>query len=359
MADNNQWSLELGGEVFSYATYGMIRDELVGMWRSNDDSVLILTKNPGKPDQQFLQTFLRKKSPGQPAVFCVETAANENGMVTRYELIMPDLNKVIALFRRYLERGTIDLSLFTPHPAHGLDISGVSRAAAEKTTFDFKKAIIQRIREDIRPFLKENGFVLLPSNTYIRERNGLMQIIYFQVRKTELRPWSYFMPVYLPRMGVVNWGIRDDHVDATLWGRNPYAGYGSVFCADRRDKAARDYRERALPRFYDLAQRIKDAIIPEMDRVSSAEKFAEILEERGFLWGRTVHPGQMMVDIAHQSGVQRVKTLQSAADDFIAKPLLEFIISAETDKMTDEEADQWFHEYCNRVRIKYKLPVIN
>ena len=108
----------------------------------------------------------------------------------------------------------------------------VAPAPQEPIPFDFKKEMNKRVREDIRPILKKNGFKMRKPKKYIRERNGLLQEISFEIHQSKLRTWSNFMPLYMPWLGVVNWGTSSSNVDTSLRGENPYAGYDDIGISD-------------------------------------------------------------------------------------------------------------------------------
>lgn len=48
----------------------------------------------------------------------------------------------------------------------------------EDRNFDFKKAQRELIRKELRPILYEYGFVLCRPTAYIRERRGLLRILF-------------------------------------------------------------------------------------------------------------------------------------------------------------------------------------
>lgn len=235
-------------------------------------------------------------------------------------------------------------------------------AAPEPVDFDFKKEIGKRIREDIRPFLKQNGFKMWKRNHYIRERNGLLQMICFEIRRDKLRTWSSFMPLCIPWLNVVRWGTCSSNVDITLQREDPYAGYNDIWCTDwPPEKVIPDYENITLPKFHALTASIKNAIMPEMDRVSSVDIFLDIVEAEEFLWGNKAFPADdLMIDIIRQTGTNRVKSIKAlaVARNFFPDPIYEHVMSTEINKMNDLEADEWFHDYCNRVREHCKLPII-
>lgn len=236
-------------------------------------------------------------------------------------------------------------------------------APAEPIDFNFKKEINKRIREDIRPFLVKNGFKMRKPATYIRERNGLLQEICFVIHKSNLRTWSSFMPLYMPWLNVMTWGTSSSYVDSEFPDKDLLVGYDDVWVSDwPEEKTISDYENKALPRFYELTASIKNAIVPEMDRVSSIEFFLDIVESDGFLWGRRTgrSADDAIIRIGRQTGAERVKSIVELATTtrFLPKPIREYIISAEPDKMNDAEADQWFHAYCNYVREYCKLPTL-
>ena len=122
-----------------------------------------------------------------------------------------------------------------------------------------------------------------------------------------------------------------------------------------------EYENKALPAFHALTASIQNVILPEMDRVSSVDIFLDIVETGGFLWGNKAFLwDDLMFAIGRQTGIERVKAIVELATttDFLPEPIREHIVSAELDKMSDAEADEWFHAYCNRVREYCKLPTV-
>lgn len=114
----NNWSLELSGEVFSPVYWEMIRTGLVGLRQTDDDSFLILARNPGKRNEQFLQTALPTASSGLPPVYSVITAVKKNGAIVPYVIEMPELGEVVVFFRDYFNGKPLDLSLFSVMPMY-------------------------------------------------------------------------------------------------------------------------------------------------------------------------------------------------------------------------------------------------
>lgn len=50
--------------------------------------------------------------------------------------------------------------------------------------YDFKKAIRQIINDDFKPLFLSNAFIKSGKNRYVREMDGLVQLIFFVLRRT-------------------------------------------------------------------------------------------------------------------------------------------------------------------------------
>ena len=64
--------------------------------------------------------------------------------------------------------------------------------------YNFKEAMKQNIKENIQPLLLENRFKKYSTNKYIRESNGLLQIITFRIGKDNLRAYASYIPLFVP-----------------------------------------------------------------------------------------------------------------------------------------------------------------
>lgn len=235
--------------------------------------------------------------------------------------------------------------------------------------FDLKKAQRELIRKELRPLLYEHGFVLCRPTTYIRERNGLLQKFYFKVEVSKLRPWVSYCPVFDARP-IVSFG-SDGQASAEEY-ETSYRGF--KWCSINHWYAEDDmlkekiFQCQFLPKFEALKSSILNGLLPEMDAMRSLDDFIQLYEAQGRLFGKPIDH----YDISHTyfpfissvntaSGKKRMELILSEMSGDWLPTLPQIVkkyLEAHTDGIyTDSEADRIFHEYCNQVRIAYKLDV--
>lgn len=238
----------------------------------------------------------------------------------------------------------------------------------EAGKFDFKKAQRELIRKELRPILYEHGFVLYRPTAYIRERGGLLQEFYFKVEVSKLRPWVSYRPVFDARP-IVSFG-SDGPTGAEY--EAPYRGFSwcSIDHWYTEDDVLKEknFQRQFLPEFEALKSSILNALLPEMDAMRSLDDFIQLYESGGRLFGKpmglydashTYFPFISGVNAA--SGKKRMELILSEMSGAwlptIPKIVKEYL-QAHTDGIhTDSEADRIFHEYCDQVRMAYKLDV--
>lgn len=238
----------------------------------------------------------------------------------------------------------------------------------EDRNFDFKKAQRDLIRKEIRPILYEHGFVLCRPTAYIREHEGLLQEFYFKVEVSKLRPWVSYRPVFDARP-VMNFG--SDGSNGAKYD-DPYRGFSwcsiDYWYTDNDTLKEKNYQHKFLPAFEALKNSIVNGLLPEMDAVHSLDDFIQLYESQGSLFGKpisfydisnTYFPFISGVNAA--SGKKRMELILSEmSGDWLPslpKIVREYLQAHMGVINTDHEADIIFHEYCNQVRMAYKLDV--
>lgn len=77
--------------------------------------------------------------------------------------------------------------------------------------YSFKKAMQSLINNELQPILSDNHFVKYKKNHFVREKEGLAQLISFAFNKYELYVYACFMPVFVPKDWCINFCIEMEH----------------------------------------------------------------------------------------------------------------------------------------------------
>lgn len=153
-------------------------------------------------------------------------------------------------------------------------------------TYDFKKAMQSYVREKIAPLLKENGFVKYGTIKYIREKNGLAQIIVIRIGKYEVNVFAYYLPIFFPGDYVLDFGIE-------LTGNRGYdllngKYFTTIYEPEKFDRSIqfKNYRTKHILAIEKVYNAIREGIIPEMDKMNSVEVFVSKLKDtKTFFFG--------------------------------------------------------------------------
>lgn len=237
----------------------------------------------------------------------------------------------------------------------------------EKDTFDFKKEVKEQIRKDLRPDLYAQGFILNKPTTYMREKDGLLQELYFKVEKGRLRPWASYRPIFDARP-IVNFGT--DAIYPSCDSPNPYSGYKWVFlddwtCEDSA-RLRKNYIEKFLPEFERLRLAIVNGIIPEFNEINSLDQFITIYHENGLIFHRKAKsyggPGDrnpyfdFIFNVHSSRGMKRLALVFNEMENWdLPKNVKALLEKAKKKELTNFEADEIFEAYCNEIRIVNKL----
>lgn len=232
--------------------------------------------------------------------------------------------------------------------------------------FDFKKAQKELIRKELRPILYEQGFILIRPTTYIREREGLLQEFYFRVETSKLRPWISYRPVFDAR-SVASFGTDAIGVYDCL---NPYMGFSTIGLEDwyikDDERKYKNYQNKFLPRFEKLKTSIINGVLPEMNEIHSLDDVMHLYESNGLLFQKEIQSYtcagtyyDFISKVKRSSGKERMDFIVQEMERWmlggLPKIVREYLESYKDSICTDEEADKFFYEYCNKIRISFKL----
>lgn len=231
--------------------------------------------------------------------------------------------------------------------------------------FDFKKNVRELIRNELRPSLYGQGFVLSKPTTYIREMDGLLQEFYFKVEVSRLRPWVSYRPVFDTRP-IVTFGTDNIYTHDCL---DPYRGYGWVtlpdwYCGDT-GRTYKNYTEKFLPRFEALKASILNAVLPELNKMCSLDQFIAAYQANDLLFKGRVQSYasaglyfDFISGVRYSHGMERLNLVMREMGEWsLPKVVREYLQGLEGKCFTDDEADKLFDGYCNKIREANKLPL--
>lgn len=232
--------------------------------------------------------------------------------------------------------------------------------------FDFKKEQKELIRRELRPILYEQGFILNKPTSYIRERDGLLQEFYFRVEVSKLRPWISYRPVYDSR-SILGFGTDGICVQDC---KNPYKGFAwcglDYWYSEDTALKYRYFQNRFLPAFEGLKKSIVYGVLPEMNELHSLDDFIHLYQTNGMLFQQNIHaydsPGRyfdFILKVRTTRGKARMDYIVQEMERWdlrnLPKIVREYLEGYKGCICTDDEADQIFNEYCNKIRIANKL----
>ena len=239
----------------------------------------------------------------------------------------------------------------------------------ETEKFDFKKAQRELIRKELRPILYEHGFVMCRPTTYIRECGGLLQEFYFRVEVSKLRPWVIYRPVFDARP-IVSFGSDGPH---GVRCEESYRGFRwcsiDHWYSENDAWKEKEFQSQFLPEFEALKNSMVNGLLPEMDAMRSLDDFIQLHESGGRLFGQPMDCYDhnhiyfpFIYGIHAASGKRRMELLYSEIMDgdwlpTFPKTVREYWEAHMGKIHTDSEANRIFHEYCDQVRMAYKLDV--
>lgn len=225
---------------------------------------------------------------------------------------------------------------------------------------DVKKAQKDFIRTELRPVLYEQGFVLSKPTTYVRERDGLLQEFYFKVETYKLRPWVSVRPVFDAR-NIVTFGADNIY---TQDAENPCYGYGWVTFGVGQPVGISEWNEKILPKLFGLKSSIVNGVLPELNVLGSLDVFLQFYKENGLLFGKRIQSDTKMyfdfiAGVCVTEGMERMTRILNEMEPWdlqnLPKDVREYLQSCKDKLASDVEADKIFDEYCDKIRVAYKL----
>ena len=140
-------------------------------------------------------------------------------------------------------------------------------------SYDFKNAMQQIIDDDFKPLFLSNAFVKSGKNKYVREKDGLVQMIFFRIEKDRLIAFANLFPIYFPVDYFMNYGIEiTGSTGVKLLGGKYFT---TIYEPEYLDKAIQleHYHSKHKPNMQKLFLSVKEGVLAEMDRINSLDKF--------------------------------------------------------------------------------------
>lgn len=134
------------------------------------------------------------------------------------------------------------------------------------------------IKENVIPILLKNNFIQYKKNCFVREKNGIVQIIRFFLDKYNLYAYAYFLPIYVPCDYISEYGIE---LTGTSGCRLLDGKYFTTIYEPEKKKIEiqfSNYNNIHKPNFGKLVSNIVEGVLPEMNRIDSLEKLMHVIE---------------------------------------------------------------------------------
>ncbi|WP_294354430.1 hypothetical protein [uncultured Clostridium sp.] len=243
--------------------------------------------------------------------------------------------------------------------------------------YNFKEAMKQNIKENIQPLLLENRFKKYSTNKYIRESNGLLQIITFRIGKDNLRAYASYIPLFVPLDNVLDYGIEITGSSGVNLLNGEF--YTTIYEREKLDTKIqlKNYYQEHLTELKKLFVTIKMGVIPEMDEIDSFECFANRLKSDnvtffGAKYNDAFKNGVLYefimgvfkcISCDFKQGIKELVRLNewlqnyAISSDLEIKLCLEKLLSFDTSRVniTENEFLDNYADICNKRRKKYKL----
>lgn len=237
-------------------------------------------------------------------------------------------------------------------------------------TYDFKKAMQAYVREEIAPFLKENGFTKYGTLKYVREMDGLAQFIIIRVAKYEVRIFAYYLPIFYPNDHISNFGIELTGCNGGHLLNGKY--FTTIYEMEKFDRAIQfqNYKTKHISSMKKISNAIREGIIPEMNEISSFEIFVSKLKEKEpcFFGNQLINEFRkgfvyqfiMAIDECMNGevkvGIQKLSKVSDLLPDDDVNELIKRLINISTDaEITKEMFYDKLEFMCDERRKKYKL----
>lgn len=243
--------------------------------------------------------------------------------------------------------------------------------------YDFKKAVQQIINDEFKPLFLSDAFVQSGKNKYIREKDGLVQMIFFRIEKDRLLAFANLFPIYFPADYFMNYGIEiTGSTGVKLLGGKYFT---TIYEPEYLDKAIQleHYNSKHKANMQKLFLSVKEGVLAEMDRINSLDKFIEMFDQSDPIFFGNEFDNTLRRTDTHlyniyvysclkkhfQKGVQDLTHLQSliqnndlayCKDMFYCIDLL-LVPEKEKRELTYEKFCENYEYLCNMRRRKLKL----
>lgn len=136
------------------------------------------------------------------------------------------------------------------------------------------------ITNELRPVMKENGFLQGRKNHFIKEENGLVYAIILYFTRTEIRFVSPINVLFEPMIGGICDGLPNEVLNSPLakdiFAHPPVAFSGQKEYFSQNDpQMAEILKENAQIRFTAMLNYFFNELIPSFNRISSLKLFSE------------------------------------------------------------------------------------
>jgi hypothetical protein len=252
--------------------------------------------------------------------------------------------------------------------------------------YNFNKAMQHNINENIQPLLISHNFTKFSPNKYVRELDGLLQFIYFNVGKERVKAFAFYIPIYFPYDNLLSFGIEITGSSGISLLQGKY--FPTLYEREKHNKMIQweDYNKVHLPNIEKLIYSIKEGILPEKDRIGSLADFINVLEcERPIFFGeeydirsrngvdhRYIMAVYKCLTEEYGQGVIELKELKRLMEEDVSKGLQPSVINISIKEYLEhflnsiksqevynsagkEEFKKYFDTICNERRKKYKL----
>lgn len=134
------------------------------------------------------------------------------------------------------------------------------------------------INDNITPILSRNNFIKYKKNCFVREKNGIAQIIKFFIDKYNLYAYAYFLPIYVPCDYICDYGIELTGTSGCRLLAGKY--FTTIYEPEKNNLEIQfnNYKSKHKPNFDKLVNNIVEGVLPEMNRIDSLEKLTFIIE---------------------------------------------------------------------------------
>lgn len=132
------------------------------------------------------------------------------------------------------------------------------------------------------------------------------------------------------------------------------------------EQTCKSYTEKFLPRFEALKASIWNAVLPELNEMRSLDQFIAAYQSNDLLFEKRIQPKigaesyfGFINSVRNSRGRERLDlVMKEMTEDWnLPKAVRKYLQEQEGQCFTDEEADELFDGYCNKIREANKLPL--